>query len=97
MHLCPVTDSTERAPSGMSAYWHYHLHQPKPGVLLRPEVTTYLQSITGVDSVGRVRYMRFTFVRSLGLLEEAAEKLKKLNSYDEDGKLKTDLTADAAL
>lgn len=39
--------------------------------------------------------MRFTFVRSLGLLEEAAEKLKKLNMYDENGKLKAD--ADAAL
>ena len=41
--------------------------------------------------------MRFTFVRSLGLLEEAAEKLKKLNCYDEDGNLKSDSTADAAL
>ena len=39
--------------------------------------------------------MRFTFVRSLGLLEEAAEKLQKLKSYDENGKLKAD--ADAAL
>jgi hypothetical protein len=60
-------------------------------------VAAYLQSLTLVGSVGRVRYMRFTFVRSLGLLEEAAEKLKKLNSYDEDGKLKPDLMADAAL
>jgi|EP01043_Picozoa_sp_COSAG02_P023084 hypothetical protein len=41
--------------------------------------------------------MRFTFVRSLGLLEEAAEKLKKLNRYDGDGSLKSDSTADAAL
>ena len=34
------------------------------------------------------QYMRFTFVRSLGLLEEAATKLKRLNDYDEDGELK---------
>ena len=36
-------------------------------------------------------YMRFTFVRSLGLLEEAAEKLKKLHDYDEDGNLKASI------
>ena len=41
--------------------------------------------------------MRFTFVRSLSLLEQAAEKLKKLNSYDENGNLKSDPTVDAAL
>lgn len=43
--------------------------------------------------------MRFTFVRSLGLLEEAASKLQKLNNYDEDGNLKpgADQAADAAL
>ena len=43
--------------------------------------------------------MRFTFVRSLGLLEEAAAKLQKLNSYDEDGNLRlgADPAADAAL
>ena len=34
------------------------------------------------------QYMRFTFVRSLGLLEEAAAKLKRLDDYDEDGELK---------
>ena len=34
------------------------------------------------------QYMRFTFVRSLGLLEEAATKLKRLDDYDEDGELK---------
>ena len=34
------------------------------------------------------QYMRFTFVRSLGLLEEAATKRKRRDDYDEDGELK---------
>lgn len=43
--------------------------------------------------------MRFTFVRSLSLLEEAAAKLQKLHNYDEDGNVKpeADKGTDAAL
>lgn len=31
-------------------------------------------------------YLRFTFVRSIPLLEDAATRLSKLNDYDENGK-----------
>ena len=33
-----------------------------------------------------LEYMRFTFVRSLELLQAAASNLRKLNDYDEEGR-----------